>query len=105
MFLKLRKGTVQYLIKFQYLNFSFCYRKFATFLNFKNLKTCLKEAILVDYYVSGFLWARGMDFSVLQYSKFMTLLDVLLHNLRGKYFLLSFKERKYSLNCVVKQSS
>ncbi|XP_015416565.1 PREDICTED: uncharacterized protein C10orf107 homolog [Myotis davidii] len=63
-------------------------QKFATFLNFKNLKTCLKEAILVDYYVSGFLWARGMDFSVLQYSKFMTLLDVLLHNLRALHMSL-----------------
>uniref|UniRef100_G1PMU0 Ciliary associated calcium binding coiled-coil 1 n=1 Tax=Myotis lucifugus TaxID=59463 RepID=G1PMU0_MYOLU len=63
-------------------------QKFATFLNFKNLKTCLKEAILLDYYVSGFLWARGMDFSVLQYSKFMTLLDVLLHNLRALHMSL-----------------
>ncbi|KAM7073028.1 ciliary-associated calcium-binding coiled-coil protein 1 isoform 5-T6 [Molossus nigricans] len=57
-------------------------RKLAMFLNFKNLKTCLQEDILLDYYVSGFLWARGMDFSVTQYSKFMTLLDMLLHNLR-----------------------
>ncbi|XP_043452366.1 ciliary-associated calcium-binding coiled-coil protein 1 isoform X1 [Prionailurus bengalensis] len=57
-------------------------QKLKEFLNFKNLQTCLKEAILLDYYVSGFLWARGMDFSVTQYSKFMTLLDMLLHNLR-----------------------
>lgn len=60
-------------------------------MNFKNLQTCLKEAILLDYYVSGFLWARGMDFSIIQYSKFMTLLDMLLHNLRSKYSIfLSF---------------
>uniref|UniRef100_F7BPS1 Ciliary associated calcium binding coiled-coil 1 n=1 Tax=Equus caballus TaxID=9796 RepID=F7BPS1_HORSE len=57
-------------------------QKLEKFLNFKNLQTCLKEAILLDYYVSGFLWARGMDFSIIQYSKFMTLLDMLLHNLR-----------------------
>ncbi|XP_047618069.1 ciliary-associated calcium-binding coiled-coil protein 1 [Phacochoerus africanus] len=57
-------------------------RKLEKFLNFKNLHTCLKEAILLDYYVSGFLWARGMDFSIIQYSKFITLLDMLLHNLR-----------------------
>ncbi|XP_059890925.1 ciliary-associated calcium-binding coiled-coil protein 1 isoform X1 [Delphinus delphis] len=57
-------------------------QKLEKFLNFRNLQTCLKEASLLDYYVSGFLWARGMDFSVIQYSKFMTLLDMLLHNLK-----------------------
>ncbi|XP_066205796.1 ciliary-associated calcium-binding coiled-coil protein 1 isoform X2 [Saccopteryx leptura] len=57
-------------------------QKLATFLNFKSLKTCLKEAILLDYYVSGFLWARSMDFSIIQYLKFMTLLDMFLHNLK-----------------------
>ncbi|KAB0351851.1 hypothetical protein FD754_016708, partial [Muntiacus muntjak] len=65
--------------------------KLEKFLNFKNLQTCLKEASLLDYYVSGFLWAKGMNFSVIQYSKFMTLLDMLLHNLRK---LLSWKEEK-----------
>ncbi|EFB27069.1 hypothetical protein PANDA_003094, partial [Ailuropoda melanoleuca] len=63
-------------------------QKLKKFLNFKNLHTCLKEAILLDYYVSGFLWARGMDFSVIQYSKFMTLLDMLLHNLRTLHMSL-----------------
>ncbi|XP_059026141.1 ciliary-associated calcium-binding coiled-coil protein 1 isoform X2 [Mustela lutreola] len=63
-------------------------QKLKKFLNFKNLNTCLKEAILLDYYVSGFLWARGMEFSVIQYSKFMTLLDMLLHNLRTLHMSL-----------------
>uniref|UniRef100_A0A8C3YW34 Ciliary associated calcium binding coiled-coil 1 n=2 Tax=Catagonus wagneri TaxID=51154 RepID=A0A8C3YW34_9CETA len=63
-------------------------RKLEKFLNLKNLHTCLKEAILLDYYVSGFLWARGMDFSIIQYSKFMTLLDMLLHNLRTLHMSL-----------------
>ncbi|XP_077933802.1 ciliary-associated calcium-binding coiled-coil protein 1 isoform X7 [Halichoerus grypus] len=63
-------------------------QKLKKFLNFKNLHTCLKEAILLDYYVSGFLWARGMEFSVIQYSKFMTLLDMLLHNLRTLHMSL-----------------
>ena len=71
--------------------------KLEKFLNFKNLQTCLKDASLLDYYVSGFLWAKGMDFSVIQYSKFMTLLDMLLHNLRSKYITFSFfKKRKFS---------
>ncbi|XP_006045565.3 ciliary-associated calcium-binding coiled-coil protein 1 isoform X2 [Bubalus bubalis] len=63
-------------------------QKLEKFLNFKNLETCLKEASLLDYYVSGFLWAKGMDFSVIQYSKFMTLLDMLLHNLRTLHMSL-----------------
>ncbi|EGW10047.1 Uncharacterized protein C10orf107-like [Cricetulus griseus] len=56
--------------------------KMKVFLNFKNLRTCLRDAILLDYYVSGFFWAKTMDFSINQHSKFMTLLDLLLHNLQ-----------------------
>ncbi|XP_037352867.1 ciliary-associated calcium-binding coiled-coil protein 1 [Talpa occidentalis] len=63
-------------------------QKLEKFLNFKNLHTCLKEAILLDYYASGFWWAKGMEFSILQYSKFMTLLDMLLHNLRTLHMSL-----------------
>ncbi|XP_076981326.1 ciliary-associated calcium-binding coiled-coil protein 1 isoform X3 [Tamandua tetradactyla] len=63
-------------------------RKLEEFLNFKSLQTCLKEAILLDYYVSGFLWARDMEFSIIQYSKFMTLLHMLLHNLRTLHMSL-----------------
>ncbi|XP_073935042.1 ciliary-associated calcium-binding coiled-coil protein 1 isoform X5 [Castor canadensis] len=62
--------------------------KLRIFLNFKNLHTHLKDAIILDYYVSGFMWAKGMDFSVTQYSKFMTLLDMLLHNLRTLHMSL-----------------
>nr|XP_048307523.1 ciliary-associated calcium-binding coiled-coil protein 1 isoform X2 [Myodes glareolus] len=58
------------------------------FLNFKNLQTCLRDAILLDYYVSGFFWAKDMDFSLDQYSKFMTLLDMLLHNLQTLHMSL-----------------
>ncbi|KAM9197337.1 ciliary-associated calcium-binding coiled-coil protein 1 [Dugong dugon] len=63
-------------------------QKLEEFLDFKNLQTCLKEAILLDYYVSGFLWAKEMDFSVIQYSKFMTLLAMLLHNLKTLHMSL-----------------
>ncbi|XP_005386002.1 PREDICTED: uncharacterized protein C10orf107 homolog [Chinchilla lanigera] len=62
--------------------------KLRMFLNFKNLQTCLKDAILLDYYVSGFLWAKGMDFSITQCSKFMTLLNMLLHNLKTLHMSL-----------------
>uniref|UniRef100_A0A8C0LTI8 Uncharacterized protein n=1 Tax=Canis lupus dingo TaxID=286419 RepID=A0A8C0LTI8_CANLU len=70
-------------------------------LNFKNLHTCLKEAILLDYYVSGFLWARGMDFSVIQYIKFMTLLDMLLHNLRSKYIFFLFLRKENLVHFLI----
>ncbi|XP_028733061.1 ciliary-associated calcium-binding coiled-coil protein 1 [Peromyscus leucopus] len=62
--------------------------KMSVFLNFKNLQTCLRDAILLDYYVSGFFWAKGMDFSIDQYSKFMTLLDMLLNNLQTLHMSL-----------------
>ncbi|ERE92795.1 hypothetical protein H671_1g0038 [Cricetulus griseus] len=62
--------------------------KMKVFLNFKNLRTCLRDAILLDYYVSGFFWAKTMDFSINQHSKFMTLLDLLLHNLQTLHMSL-----------------
>lgn len=79
-------GTGHYLISFNIciFFFFFCDRKMGVFLNFKNLQTCLRDAILLDYYVSGFCWAKEMNFSIDQYSKFMTLLDMLLHNLQSK---------------------
>ncbi|XP_062070667.1 ciliary-associated calcium-binding coiled-coil protein 1 isoform X2 [Lepus europaeus] len=62
--------------------------KLGMFLKFKNVQTCLKDAIILDYYVSGFLWARGMEFSTVQHSKFMTLLDMLLQNLKTLHMSL-----------------
>ncbi|KAM4851935.1 ciliary-associated calcium-binding coiled-coil protein 1 [Thomomys bottae] len=62
--------------------------KLGALLNFKHLHTHLKDAILLDYYVSGFLWAKEMNFSVLQNSKFMSLLNMLLHNLSSIHMSL-----------------
>ncbi|XP_060225395.1 ciliary-associated calcium-binding coiled-coil protein 1 isoform X1 [Meriones unguiculatus] len=62
--------------------------KMRAFLNFQNIHICLKDAILLDYYVSGFFWAKGMDFTIDQCSKFMTLLDMLLHNLQTLHMSL-----------------
>ncbi|XP_043837481.1 ciliary-associated calcium-binding coiled-coil protein 1 isoform X1 [Dromiciops gliroides] len=56
-------------------------KKLEEFLNFQELPTSLKEAILLDYYTSGFWWAKGKNFTVPQLSKFMALLEKLLHNL------------------------
>ncbi|MEE6485424.1 hypothetical protein FKM82_014275, partial [Ascaphus truei] len=56
-------------------------RKFEEFLNLKELETNLKEAILVDYYVSGFWWAKEVHFSSQQLIGFMELLHVLMENI------------------------
>ncbi|KFV93625.1 Uncharacterized protein C10orf107, partial [Eurypyga helias] len=62
--------------------------KLEEFLNFKQLKTPLKEAILMDYYTAGFCWAKEMNFSLIQLSGFMDLLNFLLENLSDKHMTL-----------------
>ncbi|KAG8135107.1 hypothetical protein E2320_008156, partial [Naja naja] len=51
------------------------------FLNLKHRLTSLTEAALLDYYVSGFWWAKGLEFSSVQIGGFLTLLNLLLDNL------------------------
>ncbi|XP_038600066.1 ciliary-associated calcium-binding coiled-coil protein 1 isoform X2 [Tachyglossus aculeatus] len=63
-------------------------KKMEEFLNFRQLQTSLKEAILLDYYVSGFWWAKEINFTLPQLSKFMTLLYMLLENLSAKHMFL-----------------
>uniref|UniRef100_A0A8C0VCF2 CBCO1 protein n=1 Tax=Cyanistes caeruleus TaxID=156563 RepID=A0A8C0VCF2_CYACU len=58
------------------------------FLNLTKLKTSLKEAILLDYYTAGFWWAREMNFSLMQLSGFMDLLNFTLENLSRKHMTL-----------------
>ncbi|XP_064572597.1 ciliary-associated calcium-binding coiled-coil protein 1 [Zonotrichia leucophrys gambelii] len=56
-------------------------KKMAEFLNLTQLKTSLKETILFDYYTAGFWWAKEMNFSLIQISGFMGLLNFALENL------------------------
>ncbi|NXC50781.1 CBCO1 protein, partial [Penelope pileata] len=63
--------------------------KLEEFLNFKQLKTSLKEVILLDYYAAGFWWAKEMNFSLVQLSRFMDLLNYLLENLSDKHMTLA----------------
>ncbi|NXB17085.1 CBCO1 protein, partial [Rhagologus leucostigma] len=58
--------------------------KMEEFLNLTQLKTSLKEAILLDYYTAGFWWAKEMNFSLIQLSGFMDLLNFALENLSDK---------------------
>ncbi|KFU87504.1 Uncharacterized protein C10orf107, partial [Chaetura pelagica] len=62
--------------------------KMEEFLNFERIKVSFKEAILLDYYTSGFLWAKEMNFSLIQLSGFMGLLNFLLENLSDKHMTL-----------------
>ncbi|NXO36749.1 CBCO1 protein, partial [Locustella ochotensis] len=62
--------------------------KMEEFLNLTQLKTSLKEAILLDYYTAGFWWAKEMNFSLIQLSGFMDLLNFALENLSGKHMTL-----------------
>ncbi|KAJ8396013.1 hypothetical protein AAFF_G00025450 [Aldrovandia affinis] len=57
-------------------------------LCFKHRQTCVKEAALVDYFVSGFWWAKEMNFTCQQISCFMALLQLLLDNIREKQMSL-----------------
>ncbi|XP_025029622.1 ciliary-associated calcium-binding coiled-coil protein 1 [Python bivittatus] len=58
------------------------------FLNLKHRLTSLKEAALLDYYVSGFWWARGLEFSSVQLGGFLALLNLLLDNLETRHMTL-----------------
>ncbi|NXG21262.1 CBCO1 protein, partial [Grallaria varia] len=58
------------------------------FLNFTLLKTSWRKAILIDYYTAGFLWAKEMNFSLIQLSVFMDLLNFVLENIRDKHMTL-----------------
>uniref|UniRef100_A0A8C6Y4B8 Ciliary associated calcium binding coiled-coil 1 n=1 Tax=Naja naja TaxID=35670 RepID=A0A8C6Y4B8_NAJNA len=58
------------------------------FLNLKHRLTSLTEAALLDYYVSGFWWAKGLEFSSVQIGGFLTLLNLLLDNLETYHMSL-----------------
>uniref|UniRef100_A0A3B5PW52 Ciliary associated calcium binding coiled-coil 1 n=2 Tax=Xiphophorus TaxID=8082 RepID=A0A3B5PW52_XIPMA len=58
--------------------------KMENILGFTNHRTCIREAVLLQYYLSGFWWAKDTKFSPTQISFTMAVLHVLLENLREK---------------------
>ncbi|XP_078421372.1 ciliary-associated calcium-binding coiled-coil protein 1 isoform X1 [Cetorhinus maximus] len=79
----------------------------AEILHLKHYQNCMKEGILLDYYVSGFWWAKEQNFTMLQTSAFMTLLNIILENVNEKHLPLldNLKELKKVMADVVHSSS
>ncbi|NXQ38147.1 CBCO1 protein, partial [Catharus fuscescens] len=76
--------------------------KMEEYLNLTQIKTSLKEAILLDYYTAGFWWAKENNFSLIQLSGFMNLLNFTLENLSGKHMTLgdNLKELERALSGI-----
>ncbi|XP_068610637.1 ciliary-associated calcium-binding coiled-coil protein 1 [Brachionichthys hirsutus] len=53
-------------------------------LGFRNRRTCVKEAAMLDYYVCGFWWAKEAKFTSMQTSFIMAALHRLLNNIEDK---------------------
>ncbi|XP_003223481.3 ciliary-associated calcium-binding coiled-coil protein 1 isoform X1 [Anolis carolinensis] len=58
------------------------------FLNLKHRLTSLKEAVILDYYISGFLWAKSLEFTSVQLGGFLTLLNLLIENIDSQHMTL-----------------
>ncbi|GAA6232618.1 uncharacterized protein C10orf107 homolog isoform X1 [Lates japonicus] len=57
-------------------------------LGFRDHQTCMKEAALLDCYVCGFCWAKEVNLTPTQTSFTMTVLHMLLDNIREKQMSL-----------------
>ncbi|NWW60440.1 CBCO1 protein, partial [Ifrita kowaldi] len=81
--------------------------KMEEFLNLTQLKTSLKEAVLLDYYTAGFWWAKEMNFSLIQLSGFMDLINFALENLSNKHMTLgnNLKELERAMSGTGKTDS
>ncbi|XP_053496055.1 ciliary-associated calcium-binding coiled-coil protein 1 isoform X2 [Ictalurus furcatus] len=66
----------------------------ADVLDLKKHQTCVKEGSVLDYFVAGFWWAKEMTFTCQQISFIMSLLQLLLDNIKDKHmpFADNFKE-------------
>uniref|UniRef100_A0A672PZL8 Ciliary associated calcium binding coiled-coil 1 n=1 Tax=Sinocyclocheilus grahami TaxID=75366 RepID=A0A672PZL8_SINGR len=71
-------------------------RQFEDILNFKDHQTCVKEAALLEYFASGFWWAKEMNFNSQQISFIMVLMYSLYHinNLFQHFRLYHSREKQ-----------
>ena len=56
-----------------------------TVMEFEQHEVELKEACVLDYYVTAFHWAKERNFDERQLSGFITLVSNLLENMRGDF--------------------
>ncbi|XP_056285990.1 ciliary-associated calcium-binding coiled-coil protein 1 [Pseudoliparis swirei] len=66
-------------------------------LGLRNHLVCMKEAVLLDYYVRGFWWAEEADFSPTQTSFTMAVLHMLLGNIREKQMSFMQNLREFAV--------
>ena len=70
-----------------WLSWYFCFFYFSQLAEIMELPRTdieLSQACLLDYYVSGFWWAKEQGFTAQQISGFFTLLHKLVQNIKGK---------------------
>ncbi|XP_048465078.1 ciliary-associated calcium-binding coiled-coil protein 1 isoform X5 [Rhincodon typus] len=82
-------------------------KRLAEILQLSLFEYCMKQGILLDYYVSGFWWAKEQNFTMIQISTFMTLLKTILANVGEKRLSLldNLKELKNIMAKIVQSSS
>ncbi|XP_048407339.1 ciliary-associated calcium-binding coiled-coil protein 1 isoform X2 [Stegostoma tigrinum] len=82
-------------------------QKLAEILQLRLFEYSMKQGILLDYYVSGFWWAKEQNFTMIQISTFMTLLKTILTNVSEKRLSLldNLKELKNIMAKIVQSSS
>ncbi|XP_034415050.1 ciliary-associated calcium-binding coiled-coil protein 1 [Cyclopterus lumpus] len=66
-------------------------------LGLKNHLVCMKEAVLLDYYVCGFWWAAEANFTSIQTSFTMAVLHMLLDNIREKQMSFMQNLREFAV--------
>ncbi|TNN39842.1 hypothetical protein EYF80_049983 [Liparis tanakae] len=66
-------------------------------LGLRNHLVCMKESILLDYYVQGFWWAKEADFTPTQTSFTMAVLHMLLGNIREKQMSFMQNLREFAV--------
>ncbi|KAM9715403.1 ciliary-associated calcium-binding coiled-coil protein 1 [Menidia menidia] len=57
-------------------------------LGYRSRQTCLREAVLLDYYASGFMWAKEASLSPAKASFCLAVLHMFLDNIREKQMSL-----------------
>ncbi|KAM9463037.1 ciliary-associated calcium-binding coiled-coil protein 1 [Clarias gariepinus] len=81
-------------------------RRFADVLDLKKHQTCVNEASLLSYFVTGFWWAKQMNFTSQQISFIMALLQLLLDNIKDQHMSFADNLKEFTrMLLTTRQSS